>query len=88
MLALTAGLVLALVLMTIAVWQWRRAEGQRRVAERQQQVADHQRQVSLARQLAAQANFLLTEHPLMVERSVLLALESLKQEITTEGAGP
>jgi hypothetical protein len=70
-LALTSGLVVALVLLALAGWQWYRA--------------DQQRQVALARQLAAQANFLLAEHPLMVERSVLLALESLKREITPDG---
>jgi WD40 repeat protein len=75
-LRLTCLLCVALVCLAVAGWQWQRAEGQRRVAEQQ-------RQVSLARQLAAQAN--LTQQGRYLNRSVLLAAESLQRAITAEG---
>ena len=57
------------------------AERQRTIAEQQQQEAERQRQVALARSLAAQA-VLYSQYDLdnnLIERSILLAIESLRR---------
>ncbi len=68
--ALTSGMMVALVLLALAGWQWWRAEGERRV--------------SLARQLAAQASLTFSQQGQYINRSVLLAVESLKRWPTAE----
>jgi WD40 repeat protein len=45
----------------------------------------HERQVSLARLLASESEAIRTQQPELVERSVLLALESIKRFRTVEG---
>lgn len=78
MLALASGLVVALVLMSQAMHGWRQARQQARVAEQM-------RQVALARQLAANANLTLSQQGQHINRSMLLAVESLQRQPTAEG---
>ncbi|MFQ5793681.1 MAG: TIR domain-containing protein [Candidatus Bipolaricaulia bacterium] len=80
-LGLTLGLLAALILGGVAGLQWRRAEEQRRIAEEQRQVAEEQ----LARQLAAQAEFVRVQQADLLPRSVLLVVESLRRVPTLEG---
>jgi WD40 repeat protein len=69
-LVLSAGLVVALVLLALAGWAWRQA--------------DRQREISLARQLAANANLGFSQGRQYINRSVLLAVESLQRSPTAE----
>ncbi len=65
----------------IAEQQSQEAERQQRIAEQQRQEAERQRQVALARGLAAQA-VLYSQYdqpPRLIERSILLAIESLRR---------
>jgi WD40 repeat protein len=55
------------------------SERQRRIAEEQRKEAQRQQQIALARSLASQAELLYTQYPLLLERSVLLAVESLQR---------
>ena len=71
MLGLAAGLVVALILTGIAGWQW--------------WAAKQQHQVALARQLAAQSQFVLDKRGSGPVRSVLLAIESMEASPTLEG---
>ncbi|MFB3094422.1 MAG: toll/interleukin-1 receptor domain-containing protein, partial [Candidatus Acidiferrales bacterium] len=71
MLGLAAGLVVALILTGIAGWQW--------------WAAKQQHQVALARQLAAQSQFVLDNTGSGLVRSVLLAIESMEASPTLEG---
>jgi MTH538 TIR-like domain (DUF1863) len=54
------------------------------IAVQQQKEAERQRQVALARQLAAQAELLLDQQPNQLQRSVLLAVESLRRSPSLE----
>jgi len=60
------------------------AERRKEELKREQEETLHERQVSLARHLASQAETIRTQHPELVERSVLLALESLRRFRTLE----
>jgi WD40 repeat protein len=71
MLVLASGLAAALVLLALVGWQWRRADGEG--------------QKSLARQLAANANLIFTQQGQHINRSMLLAVESLQRHPTAEG---
>jgi WD40 repeat protein len=70
MLALSAGLVIAVSLGTVAAMQWRRAESEG--------------QVAIVRQLLAQAELARTERADAIERSVLLAVEAMRQSPVPE----
>jgi WD40 repeat protein len=60
------------------------AERRKEELKRGQEETLHERQVSLARHLASQAEAIRTEHPELVERSVLLAVESIRRFRTLE----
>ena len=60
------------------------AEERQREAEQHRQEAQRQQQMALARGLAAQAELLRNQYPELVERSVLLAIESLQRFQTPE----
>jgi WD40 repeat protein len=76
-LAAVVGLVIALGLAAFAGRQyWKATEAT--------QEAQTQRDIALARQLAAQAETIVSERPNLLQRAVLLALESLKRYPTLE----
>jgi WD40 repeat protein/DNA-binding SARP family transcriptional activator/energy-coupling factor transporter ATP-binding protein EcfA2 len=84
---LVAGLVLALILIALAGWQWQRAERQRIFAlEAQNRIASErdQAQMALSRQLATQA-FTLQEDQL--DLGLLLSVEAERIADTTEARG-
>ncbi|MGQ9765717.1 MAG: outer membrane protein assembly factor BamB family protein, partial [Armatimonadota bacterium] len=54
-------------------------------AEDRRREAEAQRQIALARQLAVQSELLLAQDPNLLERSALLAVESLRRSFTFEG---
>jgi WD40 repeat protein len=60
----------------------RRQEG---IAQTRQKEAEERRQVALGRQLAANASLLFSQQGQNIERSVLLAVESLRRHPTAEG---
>lgn len=60
------------------------AERRKEEVKRGQEETLHERQVSLARHLASQAESVRTQHPELVERSVLLAVESIRRFRTLE----
>jgi WD40 repeat protein len=60
------------------------AERRKEEVKRGQEETLHERQVSLARHLASQAESIRTQHPELVERSVLLAVESVRRFRTLE----
>lgn len=55
--------------------------------ESQRKLAEEQRNVAVARQLLAQSNSILTQHPNALTLSTLLALESLRHTPTSTGIG-
>jgi hypothetical protein len=75
--AVIAGLVVAVVLGSFAWWQRNEAIAQRDEAERQTNIA-------LARQLAAQSDLVRNQEPRQLERSVLLAAESMQRHPSVE----
>lgn len=77
--AISIALVVTVLLAIIAVYQRNQKEAQR-------QVAESRRRVAVGRQLAAQSNLERNETPTGLERSVLLAAESLKSAWTLEGS--
>jgi len=60
------------------------AERRKEEVKRGQEETLHERQVSLARHLASQAESVRNQHPELVERSVLLAVESMRRFRTLE----
>lgn len=54
-------------------------------AEDRRREAEAQRQIALARQLVVQSELLLAQDPNLLERSALLAVESLRRSFTFEG---
>jgi len=73
---LTAALVVVcLVAVGVAMYAFL----QRRIAQRQAGIAEEQRQIAFARQLAAQAESVRDQQGNLLQRSVLLAVESMKQ---------
>lgn len=77
---LAAAAVCLLVALTVAAgaaaWV---AHRQAQVAERRRQEADRERRIALARQLAAEAEVARTQHPTLLPRSVLLAIEATRR---------
>jgi WD40 repeat protein len=77
--AISVALGVTLLLAVVAIYQ-------RNEKERQRQVAESRRRIAVSRQLAAQSNLERNETPVGLERSVLLAVESLKSAWTLEGS--
>jgi WD40 repeat protein len=74
--AVIVGLVVAIVLGSLALWQWNVAEDQRKEAIAQRNEAVEQRNIALSRQLLAQAADLQEIQP---EVSLLLNVEALRR---------
>jgi hypothetical protein len=74
--AVIVGLVVAIVLGSLALWQWNVAEDQRKEAIAQRNEAVEQRNIALSRQLLAQAADLQEIQPKV---SLLLNVEALRR---------
>jgi WD40 repeat protein len=68
----------------VAEQKQREAETQTRIAEAQRRRADHERTIALSRQLAAQSQLNRSPRPDALQRSVLLATESVRLSPTLE----
>jgi hypothetical protein len=67
------------ILSAVALWQRGEAKRQQHIAEQKQAEAERQQQIALARQLAAQAEVARFQKANLLQRSALLALESMKR---------